>query len=590
MNSNTNQNPTHIPTEMNNKFQEFLQFQRKYYNNGADDTGLMWHTTQPFWQSMRLSKRRLTEKGLSMDMEISCDVKSKAVKEEGVTLRKDGHHLVGNKTQNVLVKRRFYRNGKKVSTITNRELCNIALLKTEVKGERAACPNCGYMNTITSFMDGCDACNSKFTVQDFETKVSAFSLEENTPAKIKDTVLGNAKFLGILIAAFIALAIIVLIPTAKRLTYGVGEIDIVNPMLLFYLAVIMIPVIFKALFALLVIFAVGTAYLVSRYKNTILGETVVKQHLPELSVRDFYQNLEYKLRNIHLTDNAEEVNIFARCAPEDIVSHYENVVDCHMNRLKFLECEANSDGYRVKAEAELCLTECKKKRVSINYEKVNLTLFGKQSVINKSVAALREYKCPGCGGSINVLEGGKCAYCGNVFDYSEYGWVIEAYRGKRRKISLYQCIKYAMFLIFVVVFSVNLLFPGGIGEANIFQIQSSFTQQAIQLENIFAGVAYPHELYEGVTLLSDADYMIERKLELKADDAVEIMEQYRSYLEEQGFVFLQETDNSFTMYQTFEVVAIEELTVEHYQMTVTREGSNITINGYIVNELGEIYE
>ena len=112
----------------------------------------------------------------------------------------------------------------------------------------------------------------------------------------------------------------------------------------------------------------------------------------------------------------------------------------------------------------------------------------------------------------------------------------------------------------------------------------------MQLENVFAGVAYPHELYEGVTLLSDADYMIERKLELKADDAAEIMEQYRSYLEEQGFVFLQETDNSFTMYQTFEVVAIEELTVEHYQMTVTREGSNITINGYIVNELGEIYE
>lgn len=574
-----------IKNEMDNKSHEFLQFQKKYYTHQADDTALMEHTTQPFWQSMRLSKRRLTEKGLSMDVEISRDAKSQTIREEGVSLRKDGHHLVGNKTLNVLIKRRFYRNGKKIATMKNRELCKFALLKTEVNGDRAACPNCGYVNTITSFIDGCDACNSKFRVQDFETKVSAFSFEENTPAKIRDTVLGNAKLLGGLIAGLILLAIIVLIPIAKRLTYGVTGINVVNPMIGFYLAVIMISVIFKILVVLLVIFVVGTAYLISRYKRTILQEEVIKQYLPEFSVRDFYQNLEYKLRNIHLTDKVDEVSVFARCSLEDTVKNYQNVVECDMTRLKFLQCNADSDGYRVKVQAELRLTECKRRRISTKYEKVILTLFGKQSVIDKSVAALWEYKCPGCGGSVNVLEGGKCSYCGNVFDYSEFGWVMEAYQGIRRKVSLYQLIKYTMLGICVIVFGFNLLCPMGLGKGNIFQIHNSFTQQALQLEKIFAGVEYPHELYEGVTLLSDEDYMIERRLEYEALDTDMVMEQYRHYLEEQGFVVLQETENSFSMYQTFEVVAIEEQEIGYYRMTVTREGSSIIIAGYLGSDL-----
>ena len=583
----TQQDMQNIFYEMDRKAYDFMQFQRDYYADKADDTMLMTRTTQPFWQSLRLSKRRLASKGLSMDVEISHDSKSKTIRDEGLQMRKDGYNLAGNKALNVKVQRRFYKNGKKISAIKNREICNLSLLKAEVNGDQAACPNCGYVSTISSFIDGCDACDSKFTVQDFETKVSAFSLEENTSAKIKDTVFANAKFLGKIIGAFVLLAIIILILSAMRLFVGMTEIDMAGPIVGLYLSFTMIPVIFKVLVILLIVFTAGTSYLMSIYKNPILQETVIKKSLPDISVRDFYQNLEYKLRNIHLTDKVDEVSVFARCSLDDVVKDYHNVVECDMTRLKFLQFKEDSDGYRVNVESELCLTECKGKRISTNYEKVNLSLFGRPEVINRSVTTLREYKCPGCGSSVNVLEGGRCSSCGNVFDYSEFGWVIESYQSRRRPISMYQTIKFAMIAVFAAVFSLNILFPTGIGKENIFQIYNIFSEQAAQLEGIVTGVQYPNKLYEGVTLLSSEDYLLERRFEYETVDADTIMKQYRSYLDGQGYVFYKETANSYIMYQSFLLDGSKEPEQNYYRITVTEEGTHIIVQGDLVSDLEE---
>lgn len=568
-------NSHHISQEMDQKAYQFLKFQREYYTNQADDLALMERTTQPFWQSLRLSKRRLASKGLSMDMEISHDSKSLTVKDETLHMRKDGHHFAGNKALNVVVQRKFYKDGKMISAFQNREICNFHLLKTEGNGDRAACPNCGYVDTITSFIDGCNACDSKFTVQDFETKVSAFSLEENTRAKIKDTVWGNVKFLGILLAVFVLMAIAVLILCGMRLLVGRTEIDIVGPIIGTYMSFTMIPVIFKVLIILLIIFTAGASYLMKIYKNPILQEAIVKQEIPDFSARDFYQNLEYKLRNIHLTDNVDEVSVFARCDLEAVVENYHNVVECDMTRLKFLQFDEDYDGYRVSVEVELRLTKCKRERIISNYEKVNLTLFGRPEVIGKSVTTLREYKCPGCGSSLNVLEGGKCTHCGSIFDYAEFGWVIERYESIRKKYSLYQSIKYGMIAIFIAVFGLNLLFPTGIGKENIFQIYHIFSKQAEQLEQIYTNVKHPDELYEGVTLLSGDDYLIERRYEYETEDADTILKQYCSYLEKQGFILQEETENSATLYQTFTLEGAKTLEEENYFITVTREDAYI---------------
>ncbi len=581
------QNTQHISYEMDEKAYGFMKFQRKYYTDKADDSALMEQTTQPFWQSMRLSKRRLASKGLSMDVEILHDTKSKTVKNEQVQIKKDGYHLAGNKSLNVISNRQFYKNGKRISSVKNREICNISLLKAEVDGEEATCPNCGYVNTVTSFVDGCDACESKFTVQDFEAKIAGFSLEENTSAKIKDTVLANAKTLGWIFGGLIALVIITSILCYMRILGGNTEINILGAMIGFGLSIAMIPITAKSLIILLILFVLGTFFLLTIYKKNILQEKVVKEHLLNFSARDFYQNLEYKLRNIHLTDKVDEVSIFARCALDKYVKNYCNVVECDMTRLKFLKCKKDAEGYKVKVEVELRLTECKRKRIFTNYEKLQLDLFGKPEIIDKSATILREYKCPGCGSSLNVLEGGKCSYCGKIFDYSEFGWVIENYQIKRKLVNLYQFIKYTMLICFVFVFGLNLLFPIGHKYGTIFNLYQNLSGQATQMENLYNALERPDELYEGVTLLSVGDFVSERRYEYQTTDAVAIMNQYRGFLEGQNFVFYSETSNSFTVYQSFMMDVFDEQEENYYRITVTRDDSNIIIDEIMSRSLVE---
>ncbi len=583
------QNLQTICNDMDKKAYAFMKFQREYYTDKADDEDLMERTTQPFWQSMRLSKRRLASKGLFMDVEIEGDKKSKTIKDERMHMRKDGHHLAGNKTLDVIAHRTFYKDGKKISTIKNREICNLALLKTEVNGDQAACPNCGYVSTITSFIDGCDACNSKFTVQDFETKVSRFSLEENTSAKIKDTVSGNAKFLGKLVGFFILLGVVALIFAAARLILQIGGVNIVDVILSLYTSLVMVPVTIKSIIILGVLYAAGASYLVSIYKKPILQEELVKQSLPDFSATDFYQNLEYKLRNIHLTDKAEEVNVFARCALNDVITDYKNVVECDMTRLKFIDFKTDSDGYRVNVESELRLTECDENRISTNYEKLNLTLFGKPAVIDKSITTLHQYTCPGCSASINILEGGVCNYCGNTFDYSEFGWVIESYESERQPVSLYQFIKYVMIGLFIIIFGGHILLPSGIGKPSIFTMRQEFSKQMENIENIYEKVQTPDVLYEDVNCITSNDIILEQVATYRTKDAKAITEQYQSYLESQGLQYYKTLDHGFVVYTSF-YLDTEETIQYYYRISVTYEGNDLTVEEEIVEDLEEVVD
>ena len=42
-----------------------------YQGNGEAEQNLMEQTTQPFWQSLRLSRKRLQQRELTVDMEMS---------------------------------------------------------------------------------------------------------------------------------------------------------------------------------------------------------------------------------------------------------------------------------------------------------------------------------------------------------------------------------------------------------------------------------------------------------------------------------------------------------------------------------------
>ena len=184
MNSNEEEQKLgRIRGAMYGKTLSFRDFWNAYYKGQADDTDLMSRTTQPFWQSMRLSKKRLETKGLTMETRLVPHTKHNSGRDGGVMVQKNGSDLSGCSICDMKTERIFWKDGKRIYKKRDREICTTSILQSDVEAGQAACPNCGYVAPISSFIDGCDSCGSKYTVSDFEAKISGFSLEENVKKK-----------------------------------------------------------------------------------------------------------------------------------------------------------------------------------------------------------------------------------------------------------------------------------------------------------------------------------------------------------------------------------------------------------------------
>ena len=136
-----------------------------YQGNGEAEQNLMEQTTQPFWQSLRLSRKRLQQRELTVDMEMQ--EPARLADYDGPW--KDGYDYSCRRTQPVKMRRTYYRKGKKIAFLKTPEIAAASFLKADVQGDMVICPNCGHEGKLTSYIDGCDACGAKVLVSVFES-------------------------------------------------------------------------------------------------------------------------------------------------------------------------------------------------------------------------------------------------------------------------------------------------------------------------------------------------------------------------------------------------------------------------------------
>lgn len=575
--------------DMQAKAARFLEFQRKYYRGEGGDRELAELVTQPYWQSMRLSKKRLAAKGLTMDTTLQGERRVKAGAAGRLEIEKDGANLIGVGAEPVVANKSFHSNGKIIYTGKEHAISTVSLLKGDVDGEYAACPNCGHVGRLDSYTDGCDACGARFSVTDFETKVSGFSLEENAEKQIKGTVDKTLKGLGIFTAVLMGLGILLFIFLFVRFTTVSGNEGMLEAMLGWLMAIQLVIAGLKGIVSLAVIYILLTWLLVWMYRRPVVGAEIVKQVLPDFSAQDFFQNLEYKLRNIHLTDRAEEVSAFASCALEEFVAGYGDVVDCSMTRLKFISARKTEEGYVIEAEAKLKLTKFRGSRIRIGYEKVRLALHGKHDVVRKRSEALREYKCPGCGTSINILEGSTCPACSSVFDYGDYGWVIQHYSSAGRQVNLYSAIRGLIVTVYVLVMAFHFVWlPAGnsMETATWGGLYQKWQQQFQELMDVYDSVLMPDEISADAVLISFSDDIVSRQNVYAVSDASAVADEYLQQLVREGWQIYPETGEDGTVilyWELQEPLANPDDT--HLKVSVaTREGKIQvlveTANGY----------
>jgi len=555
MTSNTNKKETH-----------FWGYWRKFFRGEETKENLIDSVTQPFWQSTQISKKRLDQKGLLLDISIYDDAKLARVDTGFPDTQADGGNIVKSSRRDVIAVRKIYCGDKLIYKQKNKEISHVHLLKSKVIGDKAECPNCGHLGKISDFIDGCNYCGSKYVVKDFEPKVSGFSLEENTGKKSRSTFFKGLLTLAIVTVLIVALGIVSLMILASLLQAGNDGKDAIISLLPGLFAMTYVPALIKSFIIMSALFSVFGVFLYLIYQRNIFGEEIVKAVIPNFSAYDFYQNLEYKLRSIHMADDAHKVSSFATFDLGSIVANYQNVVDCNMTRLIFQKARKNGSQYEIEAVVTLRLFWYDGKKVKNRYEKVKCILSGTDDILKNNYFAIREYKCPDCGGNINILDGGNCQYCKTKLDYSKFGWMLEDYKIIKKDSNIYRNIKVAMILLYTAV----LVFQFGAatkkdGTFNEFFQLSQHIDEIMDV--VFHMVPLPEEMDSSLKQISYTDQEWERLY--LYDASWEDCTAYRDYLLQYGYKLVSEEEESSIILN--KIVSAEDVEQQALKETKTND-------------------
>ncbi|MDE6625635.1 MAG: hypothetical protein K2K56_04610 [Lachnospiraceae bacterium] len=414
----------------------FFHFQREYYNNGKSDLDLAQMTTQFFGQSMQVRKKRLDSLGLTMDLELkdATDDLKYGSEYYNMESKEDTQNEYGIRNRLMYVHRRFYKKKKCIYKQKSTEMSVISILKSKVKDGVASCPNCGYSATVSSFIEGCAACGTKFTVHDFEPKISGFSLQKNMQTKLKDVFDSSLRIF--MIPGFCIAGILIILYCLLSLIDLFFELPIWLFSFWDFLGIIWAAGYYALLFSIPTLFLLSCILPKAKqrlYNHPITGQEHGTKLFSNFSVPDFYQNVEAKLCNIHLIDDAKKASAFTKCSLTQFIPAYKDVVDCDLINLHFIDGNKAKEGYYLECDAMLHLFCYSGRHIHTEYEQIKLLMYGKKNVVDQPITAMRMYPCPTCGNSLNVLEGTECMYCGNTYDFTNFDWVIETYEGKRRK-------------------------------------------------------------------------------------------------------------------------------------------------------------
>ncbi len=538
-----------IKSDMSDMVNEFPDYYSSYFNDKEDDIQLMQVVTQPFWQSMRLSKKRLDSKEITMDLDITEDT-SKSIFDYSIfDVNADGNHVVGTSVRNLQVKRIFRKGEKKLYSKKESEVGVTSMMQSNIGAGKVACPNCGFIGAVESFIDGCDACGSKFEVRDFGTKVSGFALEENAGKNFSKTSKRTFLGLGILVGLLVVGAILGLVIGVMSMQNETEHPFAWISVMAFPVALEVVPICFGFIVSLPIVYFILRLKWIRNYENRYENEEIVKRIVPAFSAEDFCQNLEYKLRNIHMASRVEEVKTFAECSLDKVVEGYQNVVESNVSHVKFVNAVKTIGGHVIDAEVLMKLAIYNGRGIRVQHEKLLLKVSGNDEVVLKKSAALREYKCDNCNSSIDILEGSTCRYCGAEFDYSRYGWVIKNYQLQKKPRNMYRQISIKLVLGYVLALALCVFIKGQSEDSIMFllkEINESYKvagRVSDEVQVICENAVISIDGKE--TADNHLEKYFEMELEYPTSDVDALMEACFKQMENEGYMLMEEKEDSY---------------------------------------------
>lgn len=563
-------NEPQVIEKMKQKALDFPTFQNEYYSGKKNDEDATKIATQPFWQSMRLSKRRMEKHDIVIE-EIVKDEPGTSIQTEKTGA--DGNNFVGVFKRRVKTHTRIYKGGKKIYSEKNHKFAVTDFIKANVEGDKAVCPNCGGVGLIATYIDGCDYCGSKFSVQDFEEKVSAYSTEEHARRKI-GTIFKNVLIGALIILGISCVAIVISYVLAIIFSLGDTQLKLKTNLAIVVMALsTVIPMLVEIVLMAGLFSAIIAASLMKYEKGRIVKAYIAEEVIPNFVVSDFAENLEYKLRNIHMAETANEVNVFANCDLTESVLSYQDVIECYMTRLEFVGAELIEDNYFVNANVTMRLSRIQGNKVKTENEIISVTLSLKQGCTEQKISAINRYSCLGCGSNVSLLNGGICEYCDTKLDYENYSFMIESYDRMGTVKNPYQLVRRKLIKNYVIAFLISIGIAASINEYQIYMLLH-MSEIITAAQEIYNRVETLDSVDASVEVVEEELGYIDRKYLYQSDNAVESVDVYADYLIEEGFE-LEKAREGYAKYRRMNY--INERFDGYHEIIIKIEGTNIQI-------------
>ena len=558
---------------------DFWEVQNAYYAGKMGDEELIESVTQPFYQSMKLTKRRMEKQNLKIQYKMK---KNHIYGGWPDVVNDDGRNLIANHSESMNTVKEVYRGDKRIFKAKDEMFYKTTVLKAKVNGEEAACPKCGNIGKISTYIDGCDYCGAKFTVRDFEDKISAAFLEENLGKKLFSIFanIGKALLYIFLIVAFVTMFTGVIAIGGGSI--GEASVFVTVCTMIFFVCWGLVPLFVRVFICSGVVFLIIAILIYRKNRKKIEGGELPKSRIPGFSEEEFAQNLEYKLRNIHYMEDSKAVNAFSSIDLTGVVEQYKDVIECNLTGLDFIDVKTVGDKYLLDMEARCNLTRVTGEgKVKEKTEKLHIQMSGRKDIQEKQVGAIRCYSCPNCGSTISLLDGGICEYCDTKLDYSEYGYLFEGYEILGKEPNKMRRIKAELIVIFAALFLV-------FGAAMYYSDEETY-YQILHANECFA---YAYATYDSLSTLDQVDAgatqrMFKRGLVDRsygyhtAGEASVSVQNYKNYLEEKGYSVYEESEGVLTMEKRFNFT---DKIAGFHRVEMTYSGNTIEIYHELIDE------
>lgn len=433
-----------------------------------------------------------------------------------INIENNGRVYAREFRQKVLVDKKIKKGNKVLIKSKENEVALTNVIKTMGDGENAVCPRCGHTGTIASYIDGCDYCHSKFKVSDFEEKVSGFSVEEDGNRGITRLCKNIFKTYAITVALtyIIAILLMIFLMLTQVMEDGSGNFfGKISLLVMMIVAVLMVISEFAITIGIIIGIITFIVVVKNRYerieKNDVLS--FIEENIDGFSGNDFVQNLEYKLRNMHFAENADEIRPYTSFSVEEIISKYENVIECFLHKVKFISFKPFRDNYIIDIEVDMKLTRLKGNKVKKENEKLYMTLTRKKDISEYNIGNILEFTCSNCGCGIDMFKGGICDYCGEKIEYSDYDWIIDKYYsninvkeifdikekvsfGNKKYVKPYKKVK--KYTIGVIILGLVLIFSSiGIQNCNEIYLTLNMSDVKEKSANVYEEIPKPEDVY-----------------------------------------------------------------------------------------------